>query len=209
MLLLALGCIEYGVALEPERFADTGVPDEEDAVDRGDAEHEGEAGPEPGADRDHPRAPRQGELVISELMIDPRDRPDSEGEWVELWNRGDAWVDLEGHLLADAGVDAFELGSVVVEPGGFVVLCPEGSGCDGEYVYETWGGGFALSNTEDEVLLLAPDGALLDEVAYGEGFAIVGASVGVDPDEATVSLNDDLDHWCEQDNPGEENDWCF
>jgi len=114
----------------------------------------------------------------------------------------------------------------VVEPDGFVVLCANGSRwdnggvtCDGTYTYETWGGGFALSNTEDEVVLKDASGSVLDRVAWSDAeWALTGEAMGVDPDDATVGLNDDLDNWCGQwgmlsggdsGNPGEENDWCF
>jgi hypothetical protein len=36
------------------------------------------------------------DVVISELMIDPKDVYDSRGEWIELTNRGDATADLAG-----------------------------------------------------------------------------------------------------------------
>ncbi len=252
MILLALGCMDYGVTWKPERSEDTGglshwtgVSDEDDTGeaddgggnqsgddDTDDTDDPGDTDDpddteEPGSSRESARAPKHGELVISELMVDPSAVADSEGEWVELWNRGDAWVDLAGHMLADDGVDGVEiLGDLVVEPGDFVVLCANpsrwengGVDCDGNYVYETWGGGFALSNSEDEVLFTEPDGSVLDRIEWDDAdWAEVGEAMGVDPDEATVGLNDDLDHWCGQwgvlssgdsGNPGVENDWCF
>ncbi|MCP4808018.1 MAG: lamin tail domain-containing protein [Proteobacteria bacterium] len=182
---------------------------------------------EPGSSRDSARAPKRGEVVINELLIDPDGVSDADGEWVELWNVGSAWVDLEGARLADEGVDDIEIegSDLVVEPGGFLVVCAEdstwdngGVDCQATFVYETWGGGFAMSNIEDEVVLYAGDGTKLDDVSWGEGFAAVGEAMGVDPDQASVNLNDDLSDWCEQwgwlnsgdmGNPGEENDWCW
>lgn len=190
----------------------------------------GDADPEPGASSDNPREPEAGELVISELMIDPEATSDRLGEWVELYNGGSHWVDLSGHRLADDGVDDHAIqptgaGSLVVGPGGFLVICASddrwdngGVDCQGTVPYETWGGGFALSNSEDEVVLLSPTGVTLDRFAYDADFAYVGASMGVDPEHATVSENDDTDAWCDQwsflsggdyGNPGESNDWCW
>ena len=54
-------------------------------------------------------------------------------------------------------------------PGDFLVVCASrdaaangGVPCDAEYFYQTWGGGFALANSEDEVVLVDPDGAEVD-----------------------------------------------
>lgn len=258
MLLLAIGCMDYGITWKAERFEDTGgldhyteFSDSEDAEEEEESSGGGNGGgsggngggsddddddhggddedetEEPGSSQSSARAPKHGELVISELMIDPSAVPDAEGEWVELWNRGDAWVDLDGHILADDDVDGVEMtGDLVVAPGGFLVVCANdsrwdngGVTCDGAYVYETWGDGFALSNPEDEVILKQPDGTTLDRFEWSdEDWAQAGESMGVDPDEATVGLNDDIEHWCAQwgvlssgdsGNPGEENDWCW
>ena len=57
-----------------------------------------------------------------------------------------------------------------------------------------------------------------DRRVYLRDFAVVGASMGIDPDEASVSGNDDPDDWCDQwdslafgdgGSPGRENDWCW
>ncbi|MEC7949552.1 MAG: lamin tail domain-containing protein [Myxococcota bacterium] len=186
--------------------------------------------PEPGATSDNPRDPDAGEMVISEIMIDPDATTDRLGEWVELENGSSDWINLAGHRLADEGVDDHEIlatgpGSLVVGPGDFIVICVSddrwdngGVDCQGTVPYEPWGGGFALANGGDEVALLSPGGVTLDRFAYGAGFAHVGASMGVDPDYATVHGNDAVGAWCDQwsflpggdsGNPGEPNDWCW
>ena len=149
---------------------------------------------------------------------------------MELWNISDDWVDLTGAHLADDDVDDYEIepewtDALVVGPGEYLIICVDsdwwfngGVDCDGTVLYQTYGGGFALSNTEDEVILIAESGTTLDTVRYGINFAEVGASMGVDPDAASVSGNDDLDDWCDQwdslafgdgGSPGRENDWCW
>ena len=176
------------------------------------------------------RSPVRGDVIINELMIDPISTSDSEGEWVELWNVGDAWVDLNGARLRDDGVDDYELNpeysdALILGPGEYLLVCADadwwsngGVDCDAIILYQTFGGGFALSNSEDEVVLVSGSGTTLDRFEYGEGFAAYGASMGVDPDEATYSANDDEDEWCDQwdslpfgdgGSPGRENDWCW
>ena len=176
------------------------------------------------------RGPGPGEVIVSELMIHPLVTDDNVGEWVELRNVGSVWMDLAGHRLADRGVDDTEImptftDSLFVPPGGYLTICAEpdywtngGVECDGTYRYWTMGGGFSLANVEDEVQLLMPDGMLIDEVGYGEGFSIEGEAKGV-PSTVTSSVaNDDEEAWCEQrtwmpfgdvGTPGIENDSCW
>ena len=84
--------------------------------------------------------------------------------------------------------------------------------------YQTFGGGFALSNEADEVILRDSSGNTIDRMSYRQGFAIEGESLGLDPDTPNASANDDSGAWCEQwttlpfgdaGTPGEENDWCW
>ena len=49
------------------------------------------------------RAPVPGDLVISELLIDPQASADALGEWVELTNLTDDILDLGGAVLRDDG----------------------------------------------------------------------------------------------------------
>lgn len=189
-----------------------------------------EPDPEPGETRNNPRSPDPGDLVINEIMIDPDAVSDESGEWVELWNLSDDWVDAEGYRLADDGVDDYTFeetssGSLVVGPGAYLVICADpsrsdngGVACDGEFFYQTWGGGFALSNTDDEVVLVTPSGSEVDRFEYASGFSMSGSSLGVDPWDATVRDNDDPDNWCDQwdrmsdgdwGTPGYENDYCW
>jgi hypothetical protein len=156
------------------------------------------------------RAPKAGELVIHEIMIDPQAVPDAVGEWVEIYNDSGFTLDLTGHRLADDNKDdtviqASYSKSLVVEPGEYLVICAEddyfdngGADCHGTFHYETWGGGFALSNTGDEVILLAPNGKELDVFAYGTNFAVPGVAMGLAEEWIGTSGNDRESHWCEQ-----------
>ena len=176
------------------------------------------------------RGPFPGEVIVSELMIHPRATDDNVGEWVELRNVGSVWMDLAGYRLADGGVDdttiaSLSEGSLFVAPGEYLILCADsdywsngGIECDGTFYYWTMGGGFALSNIGDEVRLLTPEGDLVDEVRYGEGFATEGEAIGVPPSVLSSLLNDDEDEWCNQrtfmsfgdvGTPGTHNDLCW
>ncbi len=174
--------------------------------------------------------PTPGSVVITEVMIHPQVTDDAQGEWVEIHNATGSWLDLTGSMLVDRGVDAVEIepvgtGSLIVEPGGYLTICADadywdngGVSCDGTFYYWTMGGGFALSNTEDEVKLISAGGSLLDEVRYSEGFSVEGEAMALDPDNLSVVANDVMGNWCEQfsflpfgdgGTPGEPNEDCF
>ena len=114
---------------------------------------------------------------------------------------------------------------MVLGPGSFFVICADdtfldngGVQCDATIEYSTWGDGFALSNTEDEVVLTDENGNELDTVVYDEDFVEPGEASGVDPDSSNVTENNDLDEWCPQfgylpfgdsGSPGDGNDNCW
>lgn len=171
-----------------------------------------------------------GDVVINELMIDPESVNDANAEWIEILNLTDMYLDLRLLRLQDNGVDNYAVeeispGSMIMEPNGYLLLCANGDfwnnggvDCHGTFLYQTFGGGFGLSNTDDEVILRSIDNVMLDRFDYSEGFAVEGVSMGVDIDYATPSANDNPNEWCEQfgflpdgDNgtPNAPNSMCF
>ena len=218
---------------EGEGFDDeTDDSDDDDSDDDSSGSSGGDGGGDYGS-ADGPtsvRYPWIGEIVVTELMIHPESTDDADGEWVEVRNVSGDWLSIAGHRLGDRGVDDVEIspvssGSLIVAPGEFLTICAEedywdngGVYCDGTVTYTTFGGGFALSNTEDEVQVLSSTGLLIDEVRYGEGFSIEGEALGLKPELASASDNDRSDNWCGQTTflsfgdagtPGGQNDHCW
>ena len=62
------------------------------------------------------------DLVISELMINPRDVYDSRGEWIEIANRGVVPANLEGWTLTDERRENVVLPDLPIAPGERLVL---------------------------------------------------------------------------------------
>ncbi|MBW7881741.1 MAG: lamin tail domain-containing protein [Caldilineaceae bacterium] len=134
------------------------------------------------------------QLLISEFMADPAAVPDSAGEWVEIVNLEEIAANLNGWQLADSRRDSHVLAQdLIVPPGAYVVLARNGDpaangGVQSAYVYS----GLTLANEVDDLLLVAPDGAVVDRVAWGgeEGLRVrAGASlqrVRADPQAAWV-----------------------
>ena len=183
-----------------------------------------------GANGSSPRAPERGELVIHEVMIDPAAVLDADGEWVEFYNDTNDTLDLSYHRLADNNKDDSTIkssypGSLEVKPGDYVVICANddyfdngGADCHGTITYETWGGGFALSNKGDEVVLLSPNGVEIDAMSYGATFSLPGVAMGLADDAVSTSENDHESNWCDQNSmmksgdegtPDRDNNFCF
>jgi hypothetical protein len=168
--------------------------------------------------------PEPGEVIFSELMVNPGAVDDEVGEWVELYNTGGRWLDIGGYGFHDLDYDWFELtGSIPVPPNGYVVLCANvdvtvngGAPCDGWFERLT-SGGLALANVPDEVVLTRPDGTEIDRLEYADAWVAEGAAIGLDPGSLDGTANDDFGNWCFQTSamsggdlgtPGAENDTC-
>lgn len=211
---------------------DDPIDNDDDPIGDDDDDDDNNLPPEttPGSSSGNPRPLLPGDLVINELMIDPVDVPDAQGEYVELRNNGGAWLEFVGLRLKDWGVDdapvvPMEEGPILLGPGQFYVICVVddywdngGVDCDATIEYSTWGDGFALSNSEDEVILTAANGVELDGVLYDGSLVEPGEAVGVDPEHSSVAGNNDLGEWCLQwdllpfggtGSPGESNDNCW
>ncbi len=108
------------------------------------------------------------QLIINEIMYDPKAVSDEAGEWIEIYNAGVNSVDLKGYRIHDQGSNSHTIASsVTVEAEGYVVLGRQGSnngGYDADYVY---GNDFFLANSKDAVILRGPDDAEIDSVIYG------------------------------------------
>ena len=110
-------------------------------------------------------------VVITEIMANPASVSDSYGEWFEITNTTDTTISLDGWTIKDNGSDMhliqIENQDVAIDPGQFFVFARSGNlssngGVVSDYVYS----GFSLSNTEDEIILMDSEGAVVDEVQY-------------------------------------------
>jgi DNA/RNA endonuclease G (NUC1)/uncharacterized protein YjdB len=118
------------------------------------------------------RPPARTGLVITEFMADP-DGVDSLGEWFEVYNAGDADVNLNGWQIHSNSSTAMEThtitANVVVPAGGFAVFGnnanPATNG--GVEVTYSYGGDIILNNSNTDWLRIRrPDGTTEDSVAY-------------------------------------------
>jgi len=171
--------------------ADTGGPS--DAVDPGltpDTPGEADAAAEfpsvSSALEGAPCTPPTPSVVITEVMIDPNAVADTYGEWVELHNPGANPIDLQNWYLKSNGqTDHRIVSSVVIPPGGYVVLCRNSNaslnGGVANCAYQYTGLSFANS-ANDDVAIADASNVVVDSVAWtatSSKHAPVGRSIAL------------------------------
>ena len=98
-----------------------------------------------------------GDLVITEVMRNPKAVTDGNGEWFEVLNQSGGTVDLDGLYVYDDGSNAFTVsGALFVADGAYVVFGNNGTsasngGVSVDYAYS--GASMSLGNGDDELYL--------------------------------------------------------
>lgn len=143
-----------------------------------------------------------GEVIMTEIMMNPTAVTDSRGEWVELFNHRSETVDIRGWRIEDESGNAYsfpDTDSIVIQPKGFLVLGNNGDsafngGITVDHQYST----VTLNNGGDTLLLFDVNGEEIDRVDYGTASFNVpaGASLNLDPNQFDFSSNDDGANWC-------------
>lgn len=128
-------------------------------------------------------------LLITEFLADPKAVKDEDGEWLELYNADTVAVNLNGWTLADLDSDRHTIAQdLFIQPGQYLVLARNGDaatngGVTAAYVYQS----IALANSSDELILLAPDGAEIDRVIWGDG-AMTTVKAGASAQRTTLDV---------------------
>jgi hypothetical protein len=158
-----------------------------------------------------------GDLVLSEVLVDPAASYDHYGQFVEVTNVSARVVDLSGWtLVSDAG--DLELATQAVLPAGDrLVLCvSDDRVVNGDLVCDgTWDGTTLAS---PDSLTLAAGVLTLDQVAWTPLWPVdEGSSMSLSPDSVEATANDDRAAWCSASSamasgdlgtPGAVNDVC-
>lgn len=166
--------------------------------------------------------PRPGDLVITEIMADPKAVADAQGEWVEVYALRD--VDLNGVTLANEGSGRALLGGsrcLELRAGTHGVLARSADATlNGELPPVLGTFAFGLSNgQEPHALRLSLGETVLDAVSWTSA-AIPGVSRQLDPARKDATRNDAPDGFCpapedfrfglgDRGTPGAENRPCF
>jgi hypothetical protein len=136
-----------------------------------------------------------GALVITELMVDPKQLRDTDGEWFELWNSTNETFDLAGCAVDDGSAQPHPITAHhAIEPHAFVSIARSAQPGFVPDLVAT----FTLSNSADTLALLCGD-MTIDRVDYSKtaGFPLAaGISASLDPAQFDTASNDHADAWC-------------
>jgi len=140
-----------------------------------------------------------GDIIISEIMQNPKSVSDTKGEWFEILNNTTNTIDINNFIIRDEGSNIhtiYKEGGVLIEAGNFLVLGnnsdkTENGNVNIDYEYS----GFSLGNSEDEIMLFnADESVLVDQVVY------TGSNPWPDPDGASMELKQEYFNHIENDN---------
>jgi hypothetical protein len=152
----------------------------------------------PGSSR--PTVPtRPGELIITEIMVDPYRVLDTAGEWFEICNATKGDLELQGVVIANDGTERFRINqSLVIPSGGFLVFGNNGDpktngGARIAFVYS----GFTLNNMGGAIVIQS-GATVIDSVRYdAKSFRVTaGRAINLNPNAFNATANDTGINWC-------------
>ncbi len=139
--------------------------------------------------------PSEGQLVISEVMANPKAVADTAGEWFEV--RANADVDLNG-LVLYSGTSKSTVSStdcVHLANSGYAVFSKNAdAGVNGGILSVASTFGFSLGNSGGSLSVNLPDAGVIDALTYST--AIDGTAWQLDPTKLTAADNDDPNNLC-------------
>jgi hypothetical protein len=142
-----------------------------------------------------------GDLIVTEIMANPGDLPDPDGEWFEVYNTSDRTIALNGLVFEDDGVESYQVTSsdlLLIDAGQAVAFISSPDVGASGHVYE----GLSLSNGSDTLRIFVPGATadlVLDEVSWDNGSTFPdtsGAAMMLDQNFFGYAENDDGAAWC-------------
>lgn len=146
-----------------------------------------------------------GDVIITELMINPGAVSDTKGEYIELYNTTDTKININGWLvrIGNKSVAINKDGGLLIQPNGFLVLGNNGDYTSNGAVHVDYAYGSALSlvNGSTNTINLIWNGNSIDKVMlnladYGNTNATTGTSLSLDPGAFSSTANDTASSWC-------------
>ncbi len=152
----------------------------------------------------------EGDLLITEVMVNPQQVPDPAGEWIEILNMADDVRYLNGLVLmtVEAGeehvIESDDL--LALEPGGLFVFANNGDydtngSVEVDYAYTD----ITLSNETEEIVLWSGE-IEVAALSWDDGASMPdepGASISLDTQALYEGLWDDASSWCAAEEPWE------
>lgn len=129
------------------------------------------------------------QLVINEISYNPPESGTDSLEYIELYNAGDADMDLSGYTMG--GVDyTFEAG-YMLNSGSYVLICESASAMQAVFGISdvlVWEG--ALSNGGEDISVMNSEGTVVDIVDFDDESPWPTSAEGTDNNGASIELCD-------------------
>lgn len=141
-----------------------------------------------------------GELVITEIMPDPKGADDSSFEWFEIYNPGAEEVTLSGVGLEYSKIDGSSAkghqikDALTIPAGGYITVGKATAETLPEHLDYGYGADLGSMGNTNGKLRLVCGKTVIDEVLYQDLKDGYSRSLGASPPDAT--RNDDLGAWC-------------
>ena len=162
----------------------------------------------------------EGDLVISEIMLDPDAVADWRGEWIEIYNAHTEAVDINGLNVVSGGETGFTVDAeLIIEAGEYAVLANyqlsslNGGNTEVDFQYNY--SNFKLLGIDS--VQLSYNGTTFDTVSYDSTYPLEAGRSLITKDLDTTN-NDSADGWCysfstygsgDAGTPGAQNDGCI
>lgn len=114
------------------------------------------------------------ELVLNEFMAFPASsETEAEGEWIELYNRSDGYVNISGWGIRNQAGSTVTCGTYLVPAGGYVLLGSSGNTArNGGYTPDIVYTGFRIASS-GSLSLVDPYGTVVESLSYDTGWPII------------------------------------
>lgn len=142
-----------------------------------------------------PVPPLPGEVVFTEIMADPTEAQDANGEWFELANVGGIPLDIEGCTVSQGGDSKTLTGDWILPPNDIFAMARSADPAVNGNVQARGVFNFSLPGTTGGSLTFACNGMTIDVVTWSN-LANMDAW-NLDPRFWDASGNDGAEHWCE------------
>ena len=144
-----------------------------------------------------------GDLIVSEILINPIDVVDGLGEWFEFVNTTDKILSLDGVVIQLGSADEVQefplpVGLTLAGGEALAVVAVSDPGLNGGIANgQGFGNDAEIPNTGTPVVRLLNAEGVVDEVSFGPGFSWeAGVSLSLDPEQFSSSANDTSENWC-------------
>ena len=119
-----------------------------------------------------------GDIFITEIMQDPNDVSDVDGEWFELYNKSDSSFDINHWVISSYSlIDTIDNGTnpFIIQSKGFLIIgknsvAASNGGVPVDYVLKT---NFILGDSADEIMLKSRKGTCINKVAYDKTWSSI------------------------------------